>query len=154
MDAIAQCRWFWRNPVDRAWVAKATSGAPVECRASVGEKVVTVWLPTGATIYRGITRLGDPWTQEFRYLYGTDRDKLIVFRLEPCESYLNDSYARSEGKSVAQLEAELKAVYGTYPEYSDPIFGGGNFAKMVVLFADDDFYKLHYVAKRYLALTA
>lgn len=153
MDAIAQCQWFWRNPVDRAWVAEDAASA-VECRASVGEKIVTVWLPRGAKICRGITRFGDPWTQEFRYLYGTDRDNLIVFRLEPCASYLNDSYARTEGKSAAQLEAELKAVYAAYPEYSDPMFGVGNFTKMVVLFADDDFYKLHYVAKRYLALTA
>lgn len=68
--------------------------------------------------------------------------------------YKNEHYAKVEGKSCAQLEEELRAVYTAYPEYSDPDCCGGDFDAMVVKFAADDFYKLHYVAQRYLDLTS
>lgn len=59
----------------------------------------------------------------------------------------NLTYSRIEGKTVKQLEAELRTVYDGYPEYH-----GGTFMAMVENFAGDDFYKLHYVACQYLSL--
>lgn len=55
-------------------------------------------------------------------------------------------------KTMDQLKDELKKVYDSYPEYNDPALGGCGFMGMVNKFAGDDFYKLHYVAKRYKAL--
>lgn len=62
------------------------------------------------------------------------------------------AYSESEGKSVLELEVELREVFNNYPEYSDPARGNDAFMVMVNLFADDPFYKLHYVAKAFLAL--
>lgn len=67
--------------------------------------------------------------------------------------YANASYARVEGKTVEQLEAELRVVYESHPEYSDPACGPADFELMVLRFATDDFYNLHYVAQRYLILS-
>lgn len=58
-------------------------------------------------------------------------------------------YSQIEGKTFDQLKAELLIVYNLYPEYYDPELGGGNFSSMVDLFADDNFYHEHYVAKQY-----
>jgi hypothetical protein len=57
-----------------------------------------------------------------------------------------------EGKSVGQLFAELRAVFGEYPEYGEPDRGGGSFAAMVGKFSGDDFFNLHFVAKRFSEL--
>lgn len=64
--------------------------------------------------------------------------------------YLNENYTKTEGLLSEQLEAELRAVFVAYPEYHDPEYGTGQFSDMVATFASDDFYKLHYVARRYL----
>jgi hypothetical protein len=66
--------------------------------------------------------------------------------------YRNEQYSKVEGKSIEALEAELQAVYASYPEYHAPEYGGGDFAVMVKRFAEDDFYKLHYVARTYREL--
>ncbi len=61
--------------------------------------------------------------------------------------------AKSGEKSFSEMEVELRQVFDSYPEYHDPELGGGSFDSMVVKFANDDFYKLHLVAKRYLELS-
>lgn len=68
-------------------------------------------------------------------------------------AYTTENYSRAGGKSFSDLKAELKAVYHAYPEYSDPEEGQGDFMGMVHLFAEDNFYKLHFVAKHYLVLS-
>lgn len=62
------------------------------------------------------------------------------------------NYSDANGRSLESLESELRAVYSAYPEYCDPAYGGGDFDRMVQLFAHDDFYKTHYVARTYLLL--
>lgn len=62
------------------------------------------------------------------------------------------AYTSPEGKNAAELEAELRTVFDGYPEYHDPQLGPGGFEVMVEKFANDDFYKLHLVAKAYLAI--
>ena len=62
------------------------------------------------------------------------------------------SYSRPEGKSVEELEAELRDVFDAYPEYNDTDYGPGTFEAMVEKFANDDFYKNHFVAKAYLQM--
>lgn len=61
------------------------------------------------------------------------------------------AYSEVEGKSVEELESELREVFNYYPDYHNPDLGEGTFEAMVEKFADDDFYKLHLVAKAYLA---
>lgn len=61
-------------------------------------------------------------------------------------------YAQIEGKTFEMLEAELMDVYNGYSEYNDPEYGGKGFDVMVDLFANDDFYHEHYVAKQYKQL--
>lgn len=68
-------------------------------------------------------------------------------------AYTTESYSRAGGKSLSVLKAELKAVYDAYPEYSAPEEGQGDFMGMVHLFAEDNFFKLHFVAKHYLLLS-
>ena len=58
-------------------------------------------------------------------------------------------YAQIKGKSFDMLKAELEDVYNRYPDYNDPECGGKGFDAMVDLFATDDFYHEHYVAKQY-----
>ena len=57
--------------------------------------------------------------------------------------YLNENYMKVEGLSHSQLKAVLYSVFHMNDEY-------GSFEAMVEKFADDDFYHLHYVAKKYL----
>jgi hypothetical protein len=59
-------------------------------------------------------------------------------------------YSLSEGKSIEELEIELREVFIDYPEYCAPIYGPGSFDAMVKKFANDNFFKLHLVAKAYL----
>jgi hypothetical protein len=68
-------------------------------------------------------------------------------------AYTSEGYSRAGGKSLAALKAELKTVYNDYPEYNDPEEGSGDFMDMVRLFAEDNFFNLHFVAKHYLALS-
>ena len=58
-------------------------------------------------------------------------------------------YSPIEGKTKEQLRQELMDVFNKYPEYNDPAYGGGDFMNMVNKFAQDDFYKLHFVARAY-----
>ncbi len=60
------------------------------------------------------------------------------------------NYSKVEGKTVWDLEAELRKVFEDYSEYSDPQLGSGKFEDMVKLFASDDFYNLHLVAIKFL----
>jgi hypothetical protein len=59
--------------------------------------------------------------------------------------YLNGNYMKVEGLSHSQLKAVLQSVYvlNVNDEYD-------SFDAMVENFADDDFYHLHYIAKKYL----
>lgn len=45
--AVAVCEWFWRDMTALTWVSE---GESVECRASIGKALVTVWLPNGGII--------------------------------------------------------------------------------------------------------
>lgn len=62
------------------------------------------------------------------------------------------AYTDPTGKTVCELEHELAVVWREHyqpgPEYGDHI----SFTAMVELFANDEFYKLHLVAKEYLTL--
>lgn len=61
--------------------------------------------------------------------------------------YWSGSYSRVEDKSEDDLRAELSEVYAEHYEHREDV----GFAEMVRMFADDDFYNHHYVARRYLA---
>jgi hypothetical protein len=50
-----------------------------------------------------------------------------------------------EGMTALEMEEELLKVFNSYPEYNDK-----SFFKMVELFANDDFFHLHLVAKECL----
>lgn len=63
------------------------------------------------------------------------------------------AYTTTEGKDVFQLESELIEVYYSYLEYNCPDYGGKGFLNMVNQMAEDDFYKLHLVAKEYKNLS-
>lgn len=58
------------------------------------------------------------------------------------------TYRKADGKTRDQLEFELREVHAAYPEHSARPFG-----EMVNLFAEDDFYHLHYVAQRFKDLS-
>lgn len=75
IPAIAECRWYWRDRARHEWVSQ---GDPVECRASIGDKVVTVWLPGGAVIKkRRPARPESLYSGRFVYGYGSDRDTAV-----------------------------------------------------------------------------
>lgn len=63
------------------------------------------------------------------------------------------AYTNAEGKTIAQLEAELQVVYN---EHYAPTcrhvrgYSGPDFAEMVVMMSCDPFYNMHLVAARYL----
>lgn len=61
------------------------------------------------------------------------------------------SYSVIENKSFEDLEKELILVFKDYEEYSNPLYGSGKLEDMISLFAKDNFYNLHLVAKEYLA---
>ena len=65
--------------------------------------------------------------------------------MESNMKYLNENYMKVEGLSHSQLKAVLNSVY--YMNVNDEY---DSFDAMVAKFADDDFYHLHYVAKKYL----
>lgn len=58
----------------------------------------------------------------------------------------DEHYSTIRGKSQKDLKKELQEVHEQH--YADK-----NFNWMVDLFAKDDFYKCHYVAKQYLWFT-
>ena len=66
-------------------------------------------------------------------------------RMTDLYDYQGRGYSRVEGKGVEELASELRVVFDGYPEYA-------NFDAMVLLFASDDFYHLHFVAQRYMHL--
>ena len=61
--------------------------------------------------------------------------------------YKGRNYSKVEGKDLAALKAELSVVFERYHEFQQC-----GFDNMVWLFATDDFYNLHFVAKRFLLL--
>ncbi len=72
--------------------------------------------------------------------------------MKTLKTTIPEQYAQIDGKGYNMLEAELQKVYNDYPEYNDPELGGKGFMAMVKLFAEDDFYHEHYVARKYLEL--
>lgn len=64
--------------------------------------------------------------------------------------YRSGRYSRVEDKSFNDLHDELQAVYAEH--YVDR--GDVGFEDMVRMFADDDFYHCHYVARSYLGKIA
>lgn len=62
------------------------------------------------------------------------------------------SYSKPDGKTFTELHDELEAVWHSHyqpgPEYGEHI----PFSKMVELFAGDDFYHLHLIAKEFLKI--
>ena len=57
-------------------------------------------------------------------------------------------YSQIAGKSFEQLRDELKAVKNSHYNSAED----ETFDEMVELFAEDDFYNLHYVAKAFRAI--
>lgn len=72
--------------------------------------------------------------------------------ISPVFAYKNSNYARVEGLTREKLEAMLRRVFDKHPEYHDTAYGSGLFEDMVTKFANDEFYKYHYVAQQYLRL--
>lgn len=82
--ALATCQWFHRTAPDYRWVPTPADGggsASATCRASVGARLITVWLPQGVKIRGRIPRSADPFVHVFRHRYGRDGDDLIEVRL-------------------------------------------------------------------------
>lgn len=78
--ALAECTWFWRDTGKHEWVQ---DGEAVDCRASVGAKVVTVWLPGGAVIRQHRPRFAKTlYEGKYDYRYGRFGDKLIRYTLK------------------------------------------------------------------------
>lgn len=62
--------------------------------------------------------------------------------------YKNNEYTKVEGKSLKKLTKMLKKVYKECEdEWED-------FDDMVIEFANDDYYKYHYVAQEYKKLNS
>lgn len=84
--AIAQCTWRTRAGIGHDWDAPEPEDTTY-CRASIGERIVTVWLPKGAKIRLRHPRMGrfpDGVCQmNFRHTYGRDRDNRIEIRIVP-----------------------------------------------------------------------
>lgn len=78
---VANCKWLWRYPPEFKWEVQPGESSAT-CRASVGEKVVTVWLPSGARIRCQLDSGKKPTEQLFKSRYGESGDKLIEFTLE------------------------------------------------------------------------
>jgi hypothetical protein len=81
-----------------------------------------------------------------------DIEKLMREWEEKRKPAIPKQYAQIKGKNFEMLKAELMDVYNRYPDYNDPEYGGNGFNAMVNLFASDDFYHEHYVAKEYLKI--
>lgn len=57
--------------------------------------------------------------------------------------YPNENYMKVEGLSHSQLKSVLDSVHSIYSDEYD------SFDAMVEKFAGDDFYHLHFIAKKY-----
>lgn len=67
------------------------------------------------------------------------------------------TYSDPKNKTIQELEEELIQVWiSHYKPYSDEHYTHvdqcDTFDKMVLKFANDDFYNLHYVAKEYIKI--
>lgn len=83
MEAIAVCKWFWRDTHQHKWVEVEGSE---ECRASIGKKVVTIWLPRGAKIRCRMKRIDPkPFGDILYHHYGEAFPNKIEIRLKPIE---------------------------------------------------------------------
>lgn len=85
ISAIAHCRWFRRVSVLAEWGADDPDES-VDCRASVGNKLVTVWLPRGAVIRLKLGRFesrAEAFSRELRHTFGRYRDMQIRMTLTP-----------------------------------------------------------------------
>lgn len=83
-EVVANCEWFDRQYGSGKWEPYDTPNEIVQCRASLGEKIVTVWLPKGAKIRLRLPRIdgqSKAFTHEFRHTFGRDRDKQIRIKL-------------------------------------------------------------------------
>lgn len=90
LAAVATCEWFWRASASHTWTQfneeHKLAREVEECRASVGERWVTLWLPKGAVIRLGRSRDGrDAFAQTYRHRYGRDSENLIEIKLRPAE---------------------------------------------------------------------
>ena len=61
----------------------------------------------------------------------------------------NPNYSPIEGKNKEQLHQELMAVFKEHKEYHDIDYGNANFMEMVQLFAQNESFPLHLVAREY-----
>lgn len=71
-------------------------------------------------------------------------NELMMKLIKEKQPAIPKQYAQIEGKTFDMLKAELLDVYKRYPEYHEK-----GFKAMVDLFATDDFYHEHYVAKKF-----
>lgn len=97
--AIAKCQWWWWHPATHKWVPDEEPNEVVDCRASIGNKIVTVWLPKGAMIRRRRPRTSDTALgHEYRHTYGRDRDRQIRFtlHLEPNPEGVQDGDRKAD----------------------------------------------------------
>lgn len=87
LTVIAYCTWFeriggdWQHwngaefvPYDR--LARRTATVDHVCRASIGERIITLWLPGGAKIRLGRSAYGYDDGRHVHY-YGSTTRKLI-----------------------------------------------------------------------------
>ena len=64
-------------------------------------------------------------------------------------------YMPVEGKSLQELEIELRKVWYSHYEPTSAAhegYDGPNYEQMITLFAEDNFYNLHLVAKQFIFL--
>lgn len=82
-------------------------------------------------------------------------DWLIAEEERDMTRYARGKYSRFETKDLGALEAELMAVYDEhYRPYTGPGYDGQTFEEVVAMFAEDDFFQCHYVARTYLEMLA
>jgi len=81
MEAKAHCKWFWRAGIGKEWNHEADDEA--ECRATIGKRIVTVWLPQGAKIRLRLPRHDERCGMDTKFVhwYGRDHDNKIEIRL-------------------------------------------------------------------------
>lgn len=93
---------------------------------------------------------------EVKAQVSTESEMLKAWNAATVFTYPNQSYTRVEYLGLSGLEAALRHVFNTYPEYreyKDTEQYPDGFHSMVAKFASDPFYNMHFVARHFRFLT-
>lgn len=90
VEVIATGQWYFKDVATSenpsGWVPQ-NFGEPEQLRASLADKILTVWLPSGAKIRCRRARFDtDPMTKKYYHYYGFMIRQKIVFSLQPLTS--------------------------------------------------------------------